>query len=182
MQSSRYTTRKCLRSSAFRTRTELANGFLNGFEDPSGSEDREQTRLFRFDHGTFVGQSLIPGLSVKLSAIIPARPTVLSAVGARPPHDGVRRRWWINVAIAVSLLKSSQKSDDLTTAIVLAGTSFPASAGADLHSLRVSLLVRPGELSSIDPHAMHDNRELARDGDLGLAEPISLGQPHAPSL
>src|SRR5215831_7167749 len=53
--------------------------------------------------------SLIPGLSVKLSMIILARLTVLSAVGARPPHDGVRRRWWINVAIAVSLLKSSQK-------------------------------------------------------------------------
>jgi hypothetical protein len=53
--------------------------------------------------------SLIPGLSVKLSMIIPARLTVLSAVGARPPHDGLRRRWWINVAIAVSLLKSSQK-------------------------------------------------------------------------
>ena len=126
--------------------------------------------------------SLIPGLSVKLSAIIPARPTVLSAVGARPPHDGVRRRWWINVAIAVSLLKSSQKIGRPHHRHRPGRDLFPASAGTDLHSLRVSLLVRPGELSSIDPHAMQDNRELARDGDLGLAEPISLGQPHAPSL
>jgi hypothetical protein len=47
--------------------------------------------------------SLIPGFGVKLSAIILAGPTVLSAVGACPPHDGVRRRWWINVASAVSL-------------------------------------------------------------------------------
>src|SRR5690242_14522242 len=46
---------------------------------------------------------------VKLSAIILAGPTVLSAVGACPPHDGVRRRWWINVASAVSLIESSQK-------------------------------------------------------------------------
>jgi hypothetical protein len=53
--------------------------------------------------------SLIPGLGVKLSAIIPARPSVLSAVGPRPPHDGVRRRWWINVAGAVSSIESSQK-------------------------------------------------------------------------
>jgi hypothetical protein len=53
--------------------------------------------------------SLIPGFGVKLSAIILAGPTVLSAVGARPPHDGVRRRWWINVASAVSLIESSQK-------------------------------------------------------------------------
>src|SRR5258706_14539640 len=53
--------------------------------------------------------SLIPGLGVKLSAIILAGPTILSAVGACPPHDGVRRRWWINVASAVSLIESSQK-------------------------------------------------------------------------
>src|SRR6266436_2197081 len=52
--------------------------------------------------------SLIPGFGVKLSAIILAGPTVLSAVGACPPHDGVRRRW-INVASAVSLIESSQK-------------------------------------------------------------------------
>src|SRR5262245_48098363 len=52
--------------------------------------------------------SLIPGHSVKLSATILAGPTVLSAVGAIPPHDGVRRRWWINVASAVSLVESSQ--------------------------------------------------------------------------
>jgi hypothetical protein len=53
--------------------------------------------------------SLIPGFGVKLSAIILAGPTVLSAVGACPPHHGVRRRWWINVASAVSLIESSQK-------------------------------------------------------------------------
>src|SRR5262245_18942206 len=53
--------------------------------------------------------SLIPGFGVKLSAIILAGPTVLSAVGACPSHDGVRRRWWINVASGVSLIESSQK-------------------------------------------------------------------------
>ena len=34
--------------------------------------------------------SLIPGLGVKLSNDILAGPTVLSAVGVGPPHDGVR--------------------------------------------------------------------------------------------
>ena len=53
--------------------------------------------------------SLIPGLGVKLSTIILAGPTVLSAVEASPPHDGVRRRWWIIVASAVSLAESSQR-------------------------------------------------------------------------
>ena len=34
--------------------------------------------------------SLFSGLAVKLSTIILAGPTVLSAVGVDPPHDGVR--------------------------------------------------------------------------------------------
>src|SRR5690349_21452778 len=70
--------------------------------------------------------SLIPGLGVKLSTIILAGPTVLSTVGACPPHDGVRRRWRTNVASAVVLLDARKKSDDLTTATVPAGTTFPA--------------------------------------------------------
>ena len=70
--------------------------------------------------------SLIPGLGVKLSTIILAEPTVLSAVGACPPHDGVRRRWRTNVASAVVLLDARKKSDGLATATVPAGTTFPA--------------------------------------------------------
>jgi hypothetical protein len=77
-----------------------------------------------FDSGRFC--SLIPGLGVKLSTIIRAGPTVLSAVGASPPHDGVRRRWRINVESAVALSDARKKSDDLTTATVPAGTTFPA--------------------------------------------------------
>jgi hypothetical protein len=38
--------------------------------------------------GMGLGCSLIPGVVVKLSRIL-AGPMVLSAVGARPPHDGV---------------------------------------------------------------------------------------------
>src|SRR5271154_371378 len=70
--------------------------------------------------------SLIPGLGVKLSSIILAGPTVLSAVGASPPHDGVRRRWRINVASAVVLSDARKKPDDLPPAPVPAGTTFPA--------------------------------------------------------
>src|SRR5215813_11579548 len=98
--------------------------------------------------------SLIPGFAVKLSAIILAGATVLSAVGACPPHDGVRRRWWINVASAVSLIESSQKI----------GRShhrhrpgrdvfFPQYCGnpvISLCSLRGNLLLRPVELGSVD--------------------------------
>jgi hypothetical protein len=70
--------------------------------------------------------SLIPGLGVWLSMIILAGLTVLSAVGACPPHDGVRRRWRINVESAVVLSGARKESNDLTTATVPAGTTFPA--------------------------------------------------------
>jgi hypothetical protein len=75
----------------------------------SGStrQERRQSPGARSAFGRFC--SLIPGLGVKLSAIIPARPSVLSAVGTCPPHDGVRRRWSINIAGAVSSIESSQK-------------------------------------------------------------------------
>src|SRR5439155_17880963 len=67
------------------------------------------------------------------------------------------------------------KSGDLTTAIVPAGTSFPAvlREPCDLVcSLRGDLLLRPVELGSVDPHPVQNDRELARDGDCGLAEPF----------
>src|SRR4029077_19063516 len=83
--------------------------------------------------------SLIPGLGVKVSTIILAGPTVLSAVGARPPHDGVRRRWWINVASGVALSGARKKSGDLTTATVPAGTSFSRCVAGILWPLLWSL-------------------------------------------
>src|SRR6476620_7535377 len=101
--------------------------------------------------------SLIPGLGVKRSTIILAGPTVLSAVGACPPHDGVRRRWRTNVASAVVPLDARKKSDDLTTATVPAGTTFPPCRGIPVISLCVlggDLLRRPVELRSVDPHAV----------------------------
>src|ERR1700730_11934256 len=45
-----------------------------------------------------------------------------------------------------------------------------------------NLLRRPVELGSIDPHAMQNDGELTRDRDLGLAEPVALGEPYQPSL
>ena len=67
-----------------------------------------------------------PDLGVKLSTVILAGPTVLSAVGSCPPHDGARLRWRINVASTVALSDARKKSDDLTTATIPAGTTFPA--------------------------------------------------------
>src|SRR6266403_4247 len=80
-------------------------------------------------------------------------------------------------------LRARKKSGDLTTAIVPAGTSFPAvlREPCDLVcSLRGNLLLRPVELGSVDPHAIQNDREIARNGDFGLTEPISLGEPHPP--
>src|SRR5215467_2238857 len=128
--------------------------------------------------------SLIPGLSVKLSVTVLARLTVLSAVEACPPHDGVRRRWWINVASAVSSIESSQKIGRPHHRHRPGwGLLFPPRREPRIYvRLRGSLLVRPSELGVVDPHAMQDDRKLTCDGNLGLAKPISLGQSHAPSL
>src|SRR6516165_10632454 len=104
--------------------------------------------------------SLIPGFGAKLSAIILAGPTVLSAVGACPPRDGVRRRWWINVASAVSL-RAGKKSGDLTTAIVPAGTSFSAVLREPFNLVIArygNLLLRPVELGSVDPHSVQNDQ------------------------
>ena len=51
-----------------------------------------------------------------------------------------------------------------------------------LCALRGSLLCRPVELGPVDPHAVQNDRELARDGDFGLAEPVALSQPNPPGL
>jgi hypothetical protein len=56
-----------------------------------------------------LADSLIPGFGVKLSAINPCRAHCSLRGGGLPSADGVRRRWWINVASAVSLIESSQK-------------------------------------------------------------------------
>src|SRR5215469_8466488 len=65
------------------------------------------------------------------------------------------------------------------------GRLFPPCRGIPVISLcvlRGSLLRRPVELRFVDPHAVQDNRKLARDGDLGLAEAVSLGELGSPCL
>jgi hypothetical protein len=51
-----------------------------------------------------------------------------------------------------------------------------------LCSLNGNLLLRPVELGFVDPHAVQNDRELARDGDFGLAEAVALGEPPPPSF
>src|ERR1700687_877986 len=78
-----------------------------------------------------------------------------------------------------------KKSDDLTTATVPAGTTFPALSREPydpLCALSHSLLRRPVELGPVDPHTVQNDRELARDGNLSLAKPIALSEPRAPSF
>src|SRR5580704_11669649 len=58
----------------------------------------------------------------------------------------------------------------------------PFGRNSVMPSLGSNLLLRPVELASIDPHAMQNHRELARNCNLGLAEPIALGEPNPPSL
>src|ERR1700722_20571043 len=68
----------------------------------------------------------------------------------------------------------AKKSDELTIAIVPAGTSFPA-GWQDLSILLArQQSLRPIELGPVDPHAMQNDCELARDRDPALRSPLCL--------
>src|SRR5512133_948414 len=58
----------------------------------------------------------------------------------------------------------------------------PFSRISVFYSLGSNLLLRPVELGPVDPHAMQNDCELARDRDLGLAEPVALDELHPPGL
>ena len=80
---------------------------------------------------------LIPGLGVRHFLIILAGPTVLSAVRACPPHDGVRRRWWINVESAVALRTLAKNRTISPPPSSRQGRLFPPSCGTPVISLCV---------------------------------------------
>src|SRR3954454_4435551 len=58
----------------------------------------------------------------------------------------------------------------------------PFGRNSVMPSLGSNLLLRPVEFGSIDPHAMQNDRELSRDCNLCLAEPVALGEPYSPGL
>src|ERR1700761_4289253 len=63
------------------------------------------------------------------------------------------------------------------------GRLFPPFGGNSvISSLGSNILLRPIELGSVDPHAMQNDCELARDRDLGLAKPVTLDELHPPRL
>src|SRR6187397_2776188 len=52
---------------------------------------------------------------------------------------------------------------------------FPPFSGISVfYLLGSNLLLRPVELGPVDPHAMQNDCELARDRDLGLGSPLRL--------
>src|ERR1700720_2851872 len=61
------------------------------------------------------------------------------------------------------------------------GRLFPPFGGISVFCLLGSnLLLRPIELGPVDPHAMQNDCELARDRD--LAKPVTLDELHPPGL
>src|SRR6267154_4212627 len=58
----------------------------------------------------------------------------------------------------------------------------PFSRISVFYLLGSNLLLRPVELGPVDPHAMQNDCELARDCDLGLAEPVALDELQPPGL
>ena len=89
--------------------------FAHGFsERPATAVRRERKRRRRRPAGEWSSNTRFAdivlsnfGFSVSISPQSSLPDPLFSAVGACPPHDGVRPRWWI--ATAVSLIGSSQK-------------------------------------------------------------------------
>src|SRR5690242_16075174 len=83
-------------------------------------------------------------------------------------------------------LRARKESDDLTSATVPAGTSLPAAwrnlRSRYAHQAATSLLLFDQLNSVPSTHMRCRMTELARDGNLGLAQPVAFGEPRAPSL
>src|SRR5580765_3623342 len=58
----------------------------------------------------------------------------------------------------------------------------PFSRISVFYLLGSKLILRPVALGPVDAHAMQNDCELARDRDLGLAEPVALDELHSPGL
>src|SRR5690606_7995692 len=118
--------------------------------------------------------------------IVPTDHSLLSAVGAWPPHNGVMEN-----KASQSDSRPSDKAEVLdskrdrlalrphgndTTRFVRRGSVYASSCCQRCWRLA------PAELALIAPHAVHDDSKLAGDGNAGLRHAAPLRDVHAPCL
>jgi len=109
----------------------------------------------------------------------------------RPFHHGIRgRSGTIFTAALPVMIGGSKRTCELTSSIVPRGTPFhhvvelgfsPIAIGSTWLSGGCSLS-GPAELSAINPDAVHDHRQPARQRDDGLISPAVTGNLHRPGF
>jgi len=119
--------------------------------------------------------------------VAPVGHSLLFAVGAWPPQDGVRRTRCLNLSRDLEALLPA--GSGLSTR-----SPRPSSPqerrGSALVRRKLQCLLRrdrgrcgllaPAELAAIDPHAVQDHRQLAGNRDAGTCHAPAFGDVHAP--
>ena len=113
--------------------------------------------------------------------------SLLFAVGAWPPQDGIRRTRCLNLSrdLEASLPAGSglstrsprPSSPQERRGFALVGRKLERRLRCDRG--RCGLLA-PAELAAIDPHTVQDHRQLAGDRDTGTCHAPAFGDVHAP--
>src|SRR4051812_23494245 len=167
--------------------------------DAVGLDSRNLANRLRFQTVSVYGRklakvselSLIGVVGVKLFLVpqaIPVGHSLLFAVGAWPPHDGVRRVRRLNLSRDLEALLSSSSGlptrspcpssprERRGSTLVRRKLELLSSCGRGLYCR----LLAPAEFAAVDPHTVQDDRQLASHRDTGACQAPALGDVHAP--
>src|SRR6516225_9161241 len=124
--------------------------------------------------------------------------SLLFEVGARPPHDGMRRMGRPNLSGALAADKRQDQPalrthptrrprEDIflrkQNALIFLTVVFPAfSAAVSGNRRNRGAVLAPAELATIDPHPVQNDSQTPGDRDDRSTHPASLGHSHAPCL
>ncbi len=135
--------------------------------------------------------SSVSRLSISAASMSLAGSCFSSESAPGPFHDGIRERGGTIYGAALPSMSGRPKQTfDLTSSIVPRGTSFHrvvelafSPIGFDLAlSCRYSFFPAPAELGAVNPDAMHDDGQPARQCDDRLFHATTPGDLHRPGL
>ena len=119
-------------------------------------------------------------------SLVPMDHSLLSAVGAWPPHNGVMENKASQSVSRPSGDAEVRDSKRDRLALRPHGNDTPRFVRRDSVCASLCCLacwrLAPAELALIAPHAVHDDSKLASDGNAGLRHAAPLRDVHAPCL
>src|SRR5471030_1262631 len=151
-------------------------------------------RHVRLESASLIGRfrSSTSRLSTVAVLMSPTGSRFSSESAPRPFHHGIRGRSGTIFTTALPLGGRSKRKCELTSSIVPRGTSFHRRVelefppiGYDLARLSCccrGLFPGPAELGAVNPYAVHDHSQPARQRDDRLFHPAAPGDLHRPGL